>query len=135
MAAKADKITTWTQSEAGEKMLSGFCDSQNRCLYIFEAEGMVTGSTMPPVVSKLKKTLIFSKEEDPETDSISIDVPAPPLQNPPQRWPGAASAGAPPPSSFARAVMLIHSSDRPRFALVGWRTVLIGRALQGRRCC
>ncbi|KAJ1491167.1 dynein heavy chain, N-terminal region 1-domain-containing protein, partial [Baffinella frigidus] len=73
MAAKADKITTWTQSEAGEKMLSGFCDSQNRCLYIFEAEGMVTGSTMPPVVSKLKKTLIFSKEEDPETDSISID--------------------------------------------------------------
>jgi hypothetical protein len=88
MAAKADKITTWTQSEAGEKLLSGFCDSQNRCLYIFEAEGMVTGSNMPPVVSKLKKTLIFSKEEDPDTDSISIEVQ--PLTHPRQGLPALA---------------------------------------------
>jgi hypothetical protein len=100
LAAKADKITTWTQSEAGEKLLSGFCDSQNRCLYIFEAEGMVTGSSMPPVVSKLKKTLIFSKEEDPDNESISLDVQ--------------------PPTRFSLATMLVHSSDWPRFALVGW---------------
>jgi len=84
LAAKPEKVTAFTQGEAGEKTIAGFCDSQNRCLYVYEQEGAVMGSThAPPNITKLKKTLVFSKEEDPEVDHFELAVGHPPPFPPP----------------------------------------------------
>lgn len=60
--AKLDKIEKFTKSDPGIKMIQKFCDSEGRCLFIYEAEGEITGSFKAPSDRK-KKGVVFVKDD------------------------------------------------------------------------
>ena len=60
--AKVDKIEKFTKSEPGIKAFTKFCDSEDRCLFVYEQEGEITGGDKVPTERK-KKGLVFVKDE------------------------------------------------------------------------
>ncbi len=59
---KLEKITKYTQSDAGDKAFKKFCDQEGRVLFVFEQDGELTSSLKAPTDRK-RKSVAFVKDD------------------------------------------------------------------------
>jgi len=61
---KPEKFAKFGQNDDTAKNFKGFCDSEDRFVFVYEADGELTASGRPPAASKLgKKLLAFTKSD------------------------------------------------------------------------
>jgi len=72
---KPEKITKLTQNDSAMSSLKKFCDSSDRAIFIYEADGELTaGGRLPPASKMGKKLLSFSKSEADEGITLEVGL-------------------------------------------------------------
>ena len=72
---KPDKITKLKQTDGAMSALKKFCDSSDRAVFVYEADGELTASGRLPPASKMgKKLLSFSKNEADEGVTLEVGM-------------------------------------------------------------
>jgi len=70
---KPEKITKFNQQDGNSTCFKKFCDSDDRCVFVYEVDGELTANGRPPHPSKMgKKVLAFSKNE--EDAGVTLEV-------------------------------------------------------------
>lgn len=70
---KPEKVTKLSQSDGAATAFKKFCDSDDRCVFVYETDGDLTVSSRPAPAAKMgKKMLAFSKDD--EHSGIPLEV-------------------------------------------------------------
>ena len=75
---KPEKLTKLSQNNEATTALSKFCDSDDRCVFVFEVDGELQASSRVPAPDKMgKKILAFFKAEQDAGLTMQVCAVAP----------------------------------------------------------
>jgi len=75
---KGDKVQKFITTDGTASAFKKFCDSDDRCVFVFEdAEGLVASSRPAPAGKMGRKMLAFCKNEEDSGLAVEVSIPFP----------------------------------------------------------